>query len=66
MLFPSLESLTKGYRSRYSLVLAVARRAREIVENADAMGIKLEDKPVNLAVQEFAEGKYDFLETDDE
>jgi len=69
MLFPSLESLIKGSRSRYSLVIAVARRAREIVEEAEAKGIKLEDKPVNIAVQELAEGKYDFKEpvdTDDD
>jgi len=69
MLFPSLESLIKGHRSRYSLVIAVARRAREIVEDAEAKGIRLEDKPVNIAVQELSEGKYDFRElpdTDDE
>lgn len=62
MLFPSLESLTKGHRSRYSLVIAVARRAREIVEDAEAKGVKLEDKPVNIAVRELADGKYDFNE----
>lgn len=66
MLFPSLESLTKGQRSRYSLVLAVARKAREIVEHADAIGVKLDDKPVNLAVQDLADGKYDFIETGEE
>jgi len=69
MLFPSLESLIKDHRSRYSLVIAVARRAREIVEDAEAKGIRLEDKPVNIAVQELSEGKYDFRElpdTDDE
>jgi len=65
MLFPSLESLIKGGRSRYSLVIAVARRAREIVEDAENKGVKLEDKPVNIAVHELSEGKYDFKELDE-
>ena len=36
MLYPSVYTLVKGERKcRYSLVLAVAKKAREIAESAD-------------------------------
>ena len=48
--------------SRYALVIAVAKRAREITDDANDKGIILEEKPVNIAIQEFIDGKFDVME----
>ncbi len=37
----------------------VARRARQIAEEAEATGQHLDEKPVTLAIHEVAEGKFD-------
>lgn len=47
-------------KSYYSLVMAVAKRAREIVLEADARGEKIVSKPVKLALDELKEGKFDY------
>ena len=41
------------------LVDVVARRARQIAEEAEATGQHLDEKPVTLAIHEVAEGKFD-------
>ena len=44
--------------SRYSIVLATAKRARQLVDGADPMIETTEyDKPLSTAVEEFYEGK---------
>ena len=48
--------------SRYALVIAVAKRAREITDEVNDKGIILEDKPVNIAIKEFIDGKFDIIE----
>lgn len=48
--------------SRYALVIAVAKRAREITDEANDKGIILEEKPVNIAIKEFIDGKFDIIE----
>ena len=63
MLYPSVYTLVKGERRcRYSLVLAVAKKAREIAENADRDGIFLSERPVSLAVDLLDKGQVDFIE----
>lgn len=57
MLYPPMSDLLKNIPSRYLLVNAVARRARQIASEAEAEGISLEDKPVTMAIREVAEGK---------
>ena len=44
--------------SYYSLVIGVAKRAREIAEKAEEEGTILIEKPVQLAVQELAKGDF--------
>jgi len=44
----------------YSFVVAVAMRAREIAEEIDENNEILEEKPVRVAVDEFASGKCGF------
>jgi DNA-directed RNA polymerase subunit omega len=63
MLYPSVTELIKGEnKCRYSLVIAVAKRARDMAEAAEAREEKLTQKPVKLAVQSFADGDVDFRE----
>ena len=59
MLYPAMNKLTGYVPNRYMLVNVVARRARQIAEDAEETGIHLDDKPVTLAVHEVAEGKLD-------
>ena len=63
MLYPSVADLIKGEgRCRYSLVIAVAKKARSIANAADEHNEKLTEKPVKLAVQAFADGKASYYE----
>ena len=59
MLYPAMNKLTSYVPNRYMLVNVVARRARQIAENAEMNGERLEDKPVTLAIHEVADGKID-------
>ena len=58
MLKPSPNDIFSDNRSRYSFVIAVAKRAREIVDEAEAAGTILTEKPVSTAVDEFSKGEY--------
>jgi DNA-directed RNA polymerase subunit omega len=51
--------------NQYSLVIAVAKRARQIAVEAEQDGMRLTDKPVDLAVQDFVEDKYSIIEPED-
>ncbi len=62
---PSVPELLKPGQSYYSLVVAVAKRAREIAQQADDNGDILLEKPVKLAVDDFSKGKYKLVESDD-
>ena len=59
MLYPAMGRLTSSVPNRYLLVNVVARRARQIAEEAEATGQHLDEKPVTLAIHEVAEGKFD-------
>lgn len=65
MLKPSANIIKTPHMNQYSLVIAVAKRARQISEEAEQEGMKLTDKPVDLAVQDFVEDKYVIIEPDD-
>ena len=63
MLYPSVTELIKGEnKCRYSLVIAVAKRARDMAAEAEERDEKLVQKPVKLAVQSFADGEVNFRE----
>lgn len=65
MLYPSVGELIEGEKKcRYSLVVAVAKRARDIAHQAEADGEKLEEKAITLAIESFASGDADFHESD--
>ncbi|MGI6759414.1 MAG: DNA-directed RNA polymerase subunit omega [Bacilli bacterium] len=62
--YPSIDQLIDKTNSKYKLVIAVAKRAREIEEGVHApdKGVPLIDKPVNkksigMALEEILAGK---------
>ena len=60
-----LKPLLKGGISRYSLVVAVAKRSRQIADEAKEEGEILVEKPVSLAVEDFLDDKYSIRESDE-
>lgn len=58
MLKPSVTDLMKVYNNRYSLVIAIAKRARQIASKAELDGEILEEKPISLAIDELLKGNY--------
>ena len=57
MLYHAMNKLTANVPNRYLLVNVVARRARQIAQQAEDIGEKLTEKPVTLSIQEVADGK---------
>lgn len=57
MLYPPIADLLEKVDSRYLLVNVVAKRARQIADEANEFGEELPEKPVTMAIQEVAEGK---------
>ena len=55
-------SIIKEDQCYYSFVLAIAKRAREIVDEYNEKAELLEEKSVDLAVRQFANGDYTFEE----
>lgn len=47
--------------SRYSIVMATARRARQIIAGDDPLVINKIDKPLSIAVEELNQGKIHIL-----
>ena len=64
MLYPAMNKLTANVPNRYLLVNVVARRARQIAQDAEDAGEKLEVKPVTMAIQEVADGKLSVAASD--
>ncbi len=62
MLKPSINEVLNKIDNRYYLVGTVAKRAREIVDGSDLyiMNRERENKAVNLATREVAEGKISY------
>ncbi len=62
MLRPAITQLITKNESCYSLVIGVAKRAREIADELYKNEQILEEKPVKTAVDEFARGEYKIVE----
>ncbi|MBO5494801.1 MAG: DNA-directed RNA polymerase subunit omega [Eubacterium sp.] len=58
MFNPDLNKLLNGCQSRYSIVTGVAKRAREIREEAIEREEPVDVKTVSTAMDEILEGKY--------
>ena len=55
----------KIVNSRYSIVLATSRRARQIIAGAEPMVKAAGKKPLSIAVEEMYEGKVKILPEDE-
>ena len=53
-------------KSRYSIVIAAAKRARQIVNGQDELIRTSEVKPLSVAVEELYEGKVKIIPHDEE
>lgn len=62
MLRPSSSQILKNGESTYSLVIGVAKRAREIIDTAYDEKEIIDRKPVATAVEQFANGEYRLVE----
>ena len=65
MFNPDLRNVLKNNVSRYSLVTAVAKRAREIALAAEENRELLDEKPVSLALDEIIAGKVEIVEPEE-
>ena len=58
MLRPTDIENLKGNESRYAVVVGVAKRARQIAEEAENEGVVLIEKCVSLAINDLTNGDY--------
>lgn len=65
MFNPDLSSVLKNNTSRYSLVTAVAKRAREISEENEESEEFVTEKPVSVALEQILAGEYEIIEPDE-
>ena len=65
MLYPAMNKLTEYIPNRYMMVNVVARRARQIANEAEENGEILDKKPVSMAIDEVYSGKLTLEKTDD-
>ncbi len=65
MLNQDLSKVLKGHISRYSLVTAAAKRAREISDKNLEDKVIVTEKPVSLALNELIEGEYKIIEPEE-
>ncbi len=66
MLAPNDIEELKGNNSRYAVVVGVAKRARQIAEEAEANKEIIVEKPVSLAIQDFRNGDCSLFVSEDE
>ena len=60
---PTIDELLTKADSKYSLVCAAAKRAREIVDGAEPMNTGGAKRPVTMALQEISEDKITYEQT---
>ena len=65
MFNPDLRGGLQNHLSRYSLVTATAKRAREIAEEAEDKKIIMTEKPVSVALEEILNGDYVIVEPEE-
>ena len=57
MIYPTLASLLEKVDSKYTLVVAVAKRARQLVDGQPKLTNINSNKPVTIAINELYENK---------
>lgn len=63
MIHPPVSSLLQKIDSRYTLVVAAAKRARQLIDGAHRLTKCDSDKPVTVAVNEINEDKIAYVRT---
>ena len=66
MLYPSITDLLEKVDSRYTLVLAASKRARQLIDGDKALVKTTSKKPVSIATQEIYEDKITYRRVYDE
>ena len=61
---PVEEGETKVVNSRYSIVMATAKRARQIIGGEEPLVEIKQDKPLSIAIEELVEGKIKIMPED--
>lgn len=64
MLKPNIDELMEKVDSRYTLVMVVAKRARQLIETHEQLVETESKKPISIAVEEFYENKVSYTEYD--
>ena len=65
MLRPAVSQILKNNESYYSLVIAVAKRAREIIDGSmPLVDAKMGEKPLSIAIDELNSGKIKIIAED--
>lgn len=60
MIYPTLSSLMERVDSKYTLVVAVSKRARQLVDGQPKLTKVDSNKPVTIAINEINENKIVF------
>lgn len=60
MLNPSFSNLTEVGESKYTLVMLVAKRSRQLVDGSEPMVETNSEKPVTIALEELLQGKIEY------
>jgi len=63
MIEPGISSLLDKVDSRYTLVVAAAKRARQLTDGAHKLTDCESDKPVTVAINEIDENKITYIRT---
>lgn len=62
---PPITSISKRANCRYTLIVEVSKRARQLVAGAEPLIPTNETKPVSIAVREVDQGLIDYTLADD-
>ena len=62
---PPITSISKRANCRYTLIVEVSKRARQLVAGAEPLIPPTETKPVSIAVREVDQGLIDYTLADD-
>lgn len=65
MIFPTLKELLEKVDSKFTLVVAVSKRARQIVEGQPKLTKSKSNKPVSVAINEISEGMLSYVRNSD-
>jgi len=63
MIYPPLSSLLCKIDSRYTLVVATAKRARQLIDGSHKLTNCTSEKPVTIALNEINEDKITYIRT---